>query len=73
MIKHQVAEKGFDFPVIDKLVEQSAFKIGHRAEWFGISRQSIYNAIDKRSPKRREIWTGKRLTESERDILFKLI
>lgn len=73
MIEHQVAEKGFDFPVIDKLVEQFAFKIGHMAEWFGISRQSIYNAINKRSPKRREIWTGKRLTESERDILFKLI
>lgn len=73
MIEHQFAEKGFDFPVIDKLVEQFAFKIGHMTEWFNLSRQSIYNVIDKRSPKRREIWTGKRLTESERDILFKLI
>lgn len=73
MIEHQFAEKGFDFPVIDKLVEQFAFKIGHMTEWFNLSRQSIYNVIDKRSPKRREIWTGKRLTESERDILLKLI
>ena len=27
MIEHQFAEKGFDFPVIDKLVEQFAFKL----------------------------------------------
>ena len=53
MIEHQFAEKGFDFPVIDKLVEQFAFKIGHMTEWFNLSRQSIYNVIDKRSPKRK--------------------
>lgn len=73
IIENQFTEKGFDFPVIDKLAEQFAFKIGRMTEWFGISRQSIYNAIDKRSPKRREIWTGKKLAERERDILLKLI
>ncbi|MBD5156632.1 MAG: hypothetical protein HDT13_03220 [Butyrivibrio sp.] len=73
MAEDQFVGKGFDFPVIDKLVEQFEFKTARMAEWFGLSRQGIYNAIDKRSPKRRKIWTGKRLTEGERGILFKLI
>lgn len=66
-------EKGFDFPVIDRLSEQFFFKPVRMAEWFGLSRQGIYNAIEKRSPKRCEIWTGKELTDQEYDILKYLI
>lgn len=73
MTQYQFAGKGFDFSVIDKLVELFAFKAAQMSGWFGLSRQSIYNAMDKRASKRREIWTGKGLTKSERDILLKLI
>lgn len=65
--------KGFDFPVIDILTENFGFKPVRMTKWFGLSRQSIYNALEKRFPLRRSVWTGKELSESERSILSKLI
>ena len=65
--------KGFDFPVIDVLSEKFFFKPIRMTEWFGLSRQGIYNAIEKRSAKRRETWTGKQLSENEYSILRNLI
>ena len=65
--------KGFDFPVIDILSKEFFFKPVRMTEWFGLSRQSIYNAIEKRSAKRHEIWTGKQLSEHEYIILRNLI
>lgn len=71
--KCQIAKKGFDFSVIDKLVDKFNFKIGKMTKWFGFSRQYIHDVIDKRPLKRREIWTGKRLDEKEKKILLKLL
>ena len=65
--------KGFDFSVIDVLSEIFYFKPVQMAKWFGLSRQGLYNAIEKRSAKRREIWTGKQLTDDEYSILRTLI
>ena len=65
--------KGFDFSVIDILTERFSFRTSWMADWFGLSRQSIYNALEKRSPKRRGTWTGKELTDSEYAILANLI
>lgn len=65
--------KGFDFSVIDILTEHFSFKPSWMTDWFGLSRQSIYNALEKRSPRRRGIWTGKELTDSEHAILAGLI
>lgn len=65
--------KGFDFSVIDILSKKFLFKPVRMTEWFGLSRQAIYNALEKRSPKRREIWTGKQLLEYEHSILRTLI
>ena len=65
--------KGFDFSVIDILTERFSFKPSWMTDWFGLSRQSIYNALEKRSSRRRGIWTGKELTDSEREILEELI
>jgi hypothetical protein len=69
----ETEEKGFDFSVIDDLMDRFAFKPAWMAEWFGLSRQSIYNVMEKRSPRRRSVWTGKELSENERFILEKLI
>ena len=65
--------KGFDFTVINLLSEKFFFKPVWMTEWFGLSRQGIYNAIEKRSAKRREIWTGKQLSDDEYNILKTLI
>lgn len=67
------ASKGFDFTVIDILTERFGFKPVKMTEWFGLSRQSVYNALEKRLPKRRSTWTGKTISESELSILAKLI
>lgn len=66
-------EKGFDFSVIDILTERFALKPSLMTEWFGLSRQSIYNALEKRSSKRNRKWTGKVLNDSEYAILDGLI
>lgn len=68
-----LTEKGFDYLVIDILTQQFGFKPVKMAEWFGLSRQSIYNALEKRSPTRQSKWTGKSMTEQEIDILSRLI
>ena len=65
--------KGFDFSTIDLLVEKFGFKPVKMTEWFGLSRQGIYNALEIRSPKRRSLWTGKAFSEKERKILTSLI
>jgi len=65
--------KRFDFSVIDILTERFSFKSPWMTDWFGLSRQSIYNVLEKRLPGRRGIWTGKELTDSERAILEGLI
>ena len=67
------ASKGFDFAVIDILTERFGFKPAKMTEWFGLSRQSVYNALGKRLPQRRSTWTGKTISESELSILAKLI
>ena len=67
------ASKGFDFAVIDILTERFGFKPAKMTEWFGLSRQSVYNALEKRLPQRRSTWTGKTISESELSILAKLI
>ena len=65
--------KGFDFSAIDVLTEKFGFKPVKMTEWFGLSRQSVYNALEKRLPQHRSVWTGKKLSESEFSILVKLI
>lgn len=70
---YQQGGKGFDFAVIDVLSERFFFKAVHMTDWFGLSRQGIYNAINKRSPKRYEIWTGKEMSDGERAILIRLV
>ena len=65
--------KGFDFSVIDILTERFSFKASWMTEWFGLSRQSIYNVLEKRLSVRSGIWTGKKLTDSEHVILEGLI
>ena len=67
------AGKGFDFAVIDILTERFVFKPAKMTEWFGLSRQSVYNALEKRLPQRRSTWTGKTISESELSILAELI
>lgn len=66
-------EKGFDYSVIDILTQQFGLKPAKMTEWFGLSRQSIYNALEKRSPARQSTWTGKNMTKQEIDILSRLI
>ena len=51
--------KGFDFKTIDTLTDHFFFKPVWMTEWFGLSRQGIYNALEKRSPLRRDCWTNK--------------
>lgn len=65
--------KGFDFDVIDALTEQFYMKPVCMTEWYGLSRQGIYNVLDKRSAKRRAVWTGKEMTADERTILVSLV
>lgn len=66
-------KKGFDFTVIDVLIESFEFKPARMAEWFGLSRQGIYNALETRSPLRMSVWTGKVLLEAEAAVLSSLI
>ena len=68
-----LVEDGFDFTVIDVLVDRFNFKPIWMAEWFGLSRQSIYNIMEKRSPQRRSIWTGKTMSDEEKKILMQMI
>ena len=65
--------KGFDFEVIDLLTEEFFFKPIRMTSWFNLSRQGIYNAIEKRSPLRKAAWTGKELTDREKEILSDLV
>ena len=65
--------KGFDYAVIDLLSEQFNFKPIRMAEWFDLSRQGIYNIMEKRTGKHHETWTGKQLTQQESDILNRLV
>ena len=69
----QQSGKGFDFSVIDVLTDKFYFKPVHMAGWFGLSRQGIYNVLEKRSPKRSDVWTGKRLTNYEYNIINYLV
>ncbi len=66
-------EKGFDFSAIDLLIEEFRFKPVKMTEWFGLSRQSVYNALEKRLPQRGFVWTGKVLSKYEQEILIDLI
>lgn len=66
-------EKGFDFSTIDILIDEFGFKPARMTEWFGLSRQSVYNALEKRLPQRRSVWTGKVLSKEEREILISLV
>ena len=65
--------KGFDFSVIDTLIENFGFRPVRLTEWFGLSKQWIYNALDVRSPARRAVWTGKTLSDTEISILADVI
>lgn len=62
-------KKGFDFFVIDILVDKFKFKPVRMADWFGLTKQSIYNVMEKRSSNRYEKWTGKELNAYESDII----
>ena len=64
--------KGFDFKTIDTLTDHFFFKPVWMTEWFGLSRQGIYNALEKRSPLRRDCWTNKQLDENEKKILVQM-
>ena len=66
-------EKKFDYDVIDVLDKQFNLKISSMAEWFGLSRQSIYNILEKKSPHRQGIWTGKELTDYEYEVIHSMI
>lgn len=65
--------KGFDYSTIDVLVEKFSFKPAKMAEWFGLSRQSVYNILERRLPQRRAAWRGKTISESELSVLAELI
>lgn len=65
--------KGFDFSTIDILTEKFNFKPIKMTEWFGLSRQRIYNILDRRLPSRKSIWTGKVLSNREYEILTGLL
>lgn len=65
--------KGFDYNVIDVLKDQFFMRSGYLADWYGISRQRIYDLLQKRPPKRRDVWTGKEMIESEKNILVSLV
>lgn len=65
--------KGFDFKTIETLTDHFFFKPVWMTEWFGLSRQSIYNALEKRSPLRRDCWTNKQLDEDEKKIFAQMI
>lgn len=64
--------KGFDFKTIETLTDHFFFKPVWMTEWFGLSRQSIYNALEKRSPLRKDCWTNKQLDEDEKKILIQM-
>ena len=65
--------KGFDFATIDILTESFFFKPVWMTEWFGLSRQGIYNVLEKRSRLRQDFWTNKQMDENERSILVRMI
>lgn len=65
--------KGYDFSVIDILIRDFSFKPVRMKDWFGVSRQSIYNALEKRNQKRASVWTGKTISEQEKELLFRII
>ena len=69
----QLTEKGFDFSIIDILTQKFGLKPLKMTEWFGLSRQSVYNALEKRSPSRKSKWTGRSISEQEIEILSGLI
>ncbi len=63
----------YDFKVIDLLIREYHFKAMHLAEWYGISRQGVYNALTKKNPKRRDSWCHKEFTSFEYGMLDKAI
>ena len=67
------AGKGFDYAVIGLLTERFGFKPVTMAEWFGVSRQSIYNIIEKRSRKQAGHWRGKELSAQEETIFSGMV
>lgn len=71
--EHNKSDKGFDFAVIDILSHHFGFKLSKMVDWFGLSRQSIYNAIENRFPSRSANWTGKTMSEREMEVLSDLI
>ncbi len=65
--------KGFDYSTIDILTAMFGLKPAEMAELFGLSRQRIYSILEKRSSRQRTSWTGKDLSEREKEILTGLI
>lgn len=65
--------KGFDFDVIDVLTGSFYLKPSCMTNWFDLSRQGVYDVLSKRSPKRKQKWTGYDLTEQEKQQLFYMI
>ena len=63
----------YDFKVIDLLIREYHFKAMHLAEWYGVSRQGVYNALTKKNPKRRDSWCHKEFTATEQEMLEKTI
>lgn len=69
----KILQKGFDFSVIDTFVEKFGFKIVQMTEWFGLSRQRIYDIVEKRPQQRRDVWTGKTIDDFEKNLLNRLV
>ncbi len=66
-------EKGFDYQTIDILTKEFFMKPVRMTEWFGLSRQGVYNILEARSRKKADNWTGKELTSEEEIILSELL
>lgn len=65
--------KGFDFDVIGILTDSFFMKPSRMAGWFDMSRQGIYDALSKRSLKRKQKWTGYAMENSEEKQLLYMI
>ena len=72
IITEEEPRKGFDYVVIDRLIEGFRFKTTAMTEWFGVSRQRIAQVMWVRSRKSAARWTGKALSEKESEILLRL-
>lgn len=72
-VQRETLQKGFDFPLIDRLASEYFLKSANLADWFGLSRQRIHQIMKERPAKRTDCWTGKSLSGEEKSVLAKLV